>query len=86
MMKLPLVSRFVTYIEFFLNILNIHDDIYFTDLYRNVMKENWNTDFRKIIYKILDEFAFINQIVSCLELRSERTSDDVRLKNGTDIG
>lgn len=50
------------------------------------MKENWNTDFRKIIYKILDEFAFINQIVSCLELRSERTSDDVRLENGTDIG
>lgn len=74
------------YIEFFLNILNIHDDIYFTDLYRNVMKENWNTDFRKIIYKIFDEFAFINQIVSCLELRSERTSDDVRLENGTDIG
>lgn len=73
-------------IEFFLNILNIHDDIYFTDLYRNVMKENWNTDFRKIIYKILDKFGFINQIVSCLELRSERTSDDVRLENGTDIG
>lgn len=56
------------------------------------MKENWNADwdwdtFRKIIYKIIiDKFVFINEIVSCLELRSERTFDDVRFENGTDIG
>lgn len=84
---------YIYWIDIWIFQINTHMmTIYFTDLYRNVMKENWNTDwnwntFRKIIYKIIiEEFVFINKIVSCPELRSERTFDDVCFENGTDIG